>query len=141
MHLLQSESFGLPPLQSHLFSQLDLELPPHKHLAMQRITGTHDGQPYFIWLIIQSLHSPPFVGQADIPTGEITSNIINSIIGVTGTGPNLHRCFTASISFRLGISSFLVFAMLFVASSFIDYQFLYKTKFWASSRLIFGIYM
>ncbi|KAF5474922.1 hypothetical protein F2P56_006774 [Juglans regia] len=96
MHLLQSESFGLPPLQSHLFTQLDLELPAHKHRAMQRNTGTHDGQPYFIWLTIQSLHSLPFGVQASIPTGEITSNIINSIIG-TGS----------SISFRLGISFFL----------------------------------
>lgn len=61
MHLLQSESFGVP--QSQFLMQLALELPPHKHRAIQRRTGVHSGQPNFIWFTIQLLHWLPSGGQ------------------------------------------------------------------------------
>ena len=62
MHFLQSERVGFPPSQSHLVIHLDLELPPHKHRAMQCRSGTQVGQPYFIWSRTQSLHPPPSDG-------------------------------------------------------------------------------
>lgn len=67
MHLLQSESFGVPPPQSHFLMQFILEVPPHKHRAMHRRIGTHFGQPNFIWFTIQLLHSPPLAGQVPHP--------------------------------------------------------------------------
>lgn len=74
MHFLQSESLGLPPPQSHLLTHLSLELPPHKHRAMHRRTGTHDGHPNFIWFTTQLLHSRPLFGQAS-PAGNKSSSI------------------------------------------------------------------
>lgn len=62
MHFLQSERVGFPPSQSHLVIHLDLELPPHKHRAMQCRIGTQVGQPYFIWSRTQSLHPLPSDG-------------------------------------------------------------------------------
>ncbi|GMN36462.1 hypothetical protein TIFTF001_006039 [Ficus carica] len=80
MHFLQSESFGLPFLpQSHDWMQLDLELPPHKHRAMQRSTGPHDGHPHFICLTMQSLHLLPSYGQAW--AGDTISHNSSSTIG------------------------------------------------------------
>ena len=48
MHFSQSESLGVPPPQSHRLTQLGLDLPPHKHLAMQRRIGTQVGHTNFI---------------------------------------------------------------------------------------------
>lgn len=76
MHFLQSESLGLPPPQSHLLTHLSLELPPHKHRAMHRRTGTHDGHPNFIWFTTQLLHSRPSFGQAS-PAGNKSSSSIS----------------------------------------------------------------
>ena len=78
MHFLQSESLGFPPLQSQRLIHFDLEVPRHKHRAMQRISGTHDGQPYFIWSRMQSLHPLPLDGHAR--TGEVIDHNISSII-------------------------------------------------------------
>ncbi|KAK8546740.1 hypothetical protein V6N13_093783 [Hibiscus sabdariffa] len=56
MHFLQSERLGFPPSQLQRLMHLDLEAPPHMHRAMQRRSGTHRGQPYFICSTRQSLH-------------------------------------------------------------------------------------
>ncbi|XWS15495.1 hypothetical protein CRYUN_Cryun34aG0005300 [Craigia yunnanensis] len=78
MHFLQSESLGFPPLQSQQLVHFDLEVPLHRHRAMQRISGTHDGQPYFIWSRMQSLHPLPLDGHAR--AGEVIDHNISSII-------------------------------------------------------------
>ncbi|WRX26176.1 Glycoside hydrolase [Theobroma cacao] len=74
----RSESLGFPPLQSHRLIHFDLEVPPHKHRAMQRISGTHEGQPYFIWSRMQALHPLPLDGHAR--AGEAIEHNISSII-------------------------------------------------------------
>lgn len=48
MHFLQLESLNIAPSQSHFLIHLDLEPPPHKHRAMHRRIGAHDGHPCFI---------------------------------------------------------------------------------------------
>ncbi|OMO64743.1 hypothetical protein COLO4_31880 [Corchorus olitorius] len=88
MHFLQSESVGFPPLQSQRLIHFDLEVPPHKHRAMQRTSGTHDGQPYFIWSKMQVLH--PLRSDGHAKAGEDIDHNISSITKPRAKGPLLH---------------------------------------------------
>lgn len=102
MHFLQSESVGFPPSQSHLWIHLALAVPPHKHRAMQCKSGTHDGQPYFIWSAMQSLHP---LASGDGPHASVGEIINHSSSSITDTIPCVCLCNFFSICFRSNIES------------------------------------
>ncbi|RDX97181.1 BAG family molecular chaperone regulator 5, mitochondrial, partial [Mucuna pruriens] len=75
-----AQNLGFRCLQSyisHLVMQLGLEVPSHKHRAMQCRIGVQDGQAFFIWFTMQSLHPVPSVG-GQLMIGEATITIISN---------------------------------------------------------------
>ncbi|XWS19326.1 hypothetical protein CRYUN_Cryun31cG0005600 [Craigia yunnanensis] len=116
MHFLQSESLGFPPLQSQRLIHFDLEVPRHKHRAMQRISGTHDGQPYFIWSRMQSLH--PLVLDGHPRAGEVIDHNISSIISPRAKPSDENLVVTkCKCECELSFSSTSVVACLLIALS------------------------
>jgi hypothetical protein len=81
---------------------------------MQRMTGTHDGQPNFNCSTMQALHSPPLARQAF--AGEIADHIISSIIDTRANLACSCCCFQYPITSSISSNQIFSFAVLFIAS-------------------------